>query len=130
MKVVPVVALALVVVTSGAASANQFHEQLARMPDAQRNEVFTEQMRKTAEPPCKVTRFLEIGGNSLFAASIVQRILERLGVALPARQLLAASTIADMAAVITDALAERADGNALDRVLASLHERDTRGESA
>ena len=52
-----------------------------------------------------------------------------LGVALPARQLLTASTIAEMAAVITDALAERTDGNALDRVLVSLQERDTREES-
>ena len=54
--VVPAVALALLAFTSGAASVNQFHERLARPSDAERNEVFTEHMSKTAEGPGKVTR--------------------------------------------------------------------------
>ena len=49
-------------------------------------------------------------------------IQETLGVVLPAGQLLAAPTIAAMAAVITDALVERSDEQALDRVLAHLQE--------
>ena len=55
MKSVPLVALALVALASAAASANPFHERLVRLPDGERNGVFTEQMSKTAEP-CTVTR--------------------------------------------------------------------------
>ena len=73
--------------------------------------------------------FLDIGGNSLRAASIVSRVLEAVGVGLPARELLAASPIGEMAAVITSALVERMDRRLLDRVLDRLQER-VRGSEA
>ena len=56
MKVVPLVALSLLALSSGVASANPYHERLARLPEAERNDAFTEHMSKTPEPPCKVAR--------------------------------------------------------------------------
>ena len=49
---------------------------LARLPEALRNEVFTEHMSKTPEPPCKVVRSFLQGFTGAPAACLERRVRE------------------------------------------------------
>ena len=55
MRVLPLALALLALASANPASANPFHERLARLSDGERNAVFTEHMGKTPEP-CTVTR--------------------------------------------------------------------------
>ena len=65
-------------------------------------------------------RFLELGGDSLRAGQVVSRTLQAFGVQLPGRAFLEAPTVADMATLITQSLAEHAGGEELLGILAEL----------
>ena len=62
--------------------------------------------------------FVELGGTSLVAGRIATLVSERFGVDLPARELLDAPTVADMAVVVTAHLLGRLDPDAAERGLA------------
>jgi acyl carrier protein len=62
--------------------------------------------------------FVELGGTSLVAGRIATLVSERFGVDLPARELLDAPTVADMAVVVTARLLGRLDPEAVERGLA------------
>jgi amino acid adenylation domain-containing protein len=64
--------------------------------------------------------FLDLGGHSLKAAQLVARVRGVLGVAVPLEPLLAASTVARMAVVVTKHLAERAGPGEVERILTQL----------
>ena len=64
--------------------------------------------------------FLELGGDSLLATQIVSRVLERFALLLAPNALLEAGTVADMAAVVLEALAEQVGARALTTALAEL----------
>ena len=63
--------------------------------------------------------FLELGGDSLRAAKVVSRVIERFNVELSTEALFAAPTVAEMAAVVLLAIAEHADEAAIERALAT-----------
>ena len=67
--------------------------------------------------------FLELGGNSLLAARIVTRLLEDFRLDLPPRLLLEADTVAGLATVVTQYLAENLEGAAVERWLAEVEDR-------
>jgi acyl carrier protein len=64
--------------------------------------------------------FLELGGHSLMAARVVSRVRDMFHVELPLRALLEASTIADMAAVISQHQARQIDPGELARLIAEV----------
>jgi acyl-coenzyme A synthetase/AMP-(fatty) acid ligase len=61
--------------------------------------------------------FLDLGGNSLLALALMSRIREELHLDLPAADLLAAGTVAEMAIVVTAALADRLPAAERERLL-------------
>jgi acyl carrier protein len=61
--------------------------------------------------------FLDLGGHSLVAASLVLRIRDRLAVDIPAASLFQASTVAGQAVAILERSAGALPGARLDRVL-------------
>ncbi len=67
--------------------------------------------------------FLDLGGHSLKAAQLVARVRAMLGFEVPFEPLLAASTVARMAVVVTEHLAERAGPGEVARILAQLESR-------
>jgi amino acid adenylation domain-containing protein len=66
--------------------------------------------------------FLDLGGDSLLAAKVVSRVIERFNVELSTEALFAAPTVAEMAAVVLLAVAEHADQAAIERPLANPSE--------
>jgi len=62
--------------------------------------------------------FLELGGHSLLAGQIIALVVRAFGVDLPARLFLEASTVAQMAVVVTQHLAEAMAPDDLERLLA------------
>jgi len=64
--------------------------------------------------------FLDLGGHSLMATQIISRVMDRFRVELPIRSLLEAPTVAEMALVITQNLAEKAGAEDLHSLLAEL----------
>jgi acyl carrier protein len=70
--------------------------------------------------------FVELGGHSLLAARIVTRLLEDFHLDLPPRLLLETDTVAGLATVVTQQLAESRERAAVERWLAEV-ERDPDG---
>ena len=64
--------------------------------------------------------FFDLGGSSLLATRIVSRVINRFRVQLPVQSLFDASTVADMAAVITRNQAEKLGEKDLERMLTDL----------
>ena len=64
--------------------------------------------------------FLELGGDSLLAARIVARLLEGFHLDLPQRLLLETDTVAGLATVVTQHLAEKGKNGAVERWLAEV----------
>ena len=64
--------------------------------------------------------FLELGGHSLLAAQIVTRVHRALQVEVPLRLLLEAPTVAEMALVITQGQAGKAEPQVIEQLLAEL----------
>ena len=64
--------------------------------------------------------FLELGGDSLLAARVVTRLLDGFRLDLPQRLLLETDTVAGLATVVTQHLAERSETAAVERWLAEL----------
>ena len=66
--------------------------------------------------------FLELGGNSLLATQVISRVLNTFQVELPLRSLFDSPAVADMAVVITQNQAQKAEPQDLDRMLAELEQ--------
>ncbi len=64
--------------------------------------------------------FLELGGHSLLATQVISRVLNTFRVELPLQSLFKAPTVADMAVVITQSQAEKAEPDDIERMLAEL----------
>ncbi len=64
--------------------------------------------------------FMELGGDSLRAGQVVSRVLGVLGVDIPLRSLLQASTVADMALAVTQSRAAQKGDTEVASVLAEL----------
>ena len=64
--------------------------------------------------------FLDLGGHSLQAQQIINRVLAEFHVKVPLRSLLESPTVADMAVVITENIAKKAGDEELARMLAEL----------
>ena len=64
--------------------------------------------------------FLELGGHSLLAMQIISRVLDTTQVELPLQTLLQASTVAEMAVVITQSQAEKIVPEEMVQMLAEL----------
>lgn len=73
--------------------------------------------------------FLELGGDSLLATSVISRVLTTFRVELPLRTLFESPTVADMAVAITQALADRLDPADLEHLQATV-KRSPGGEAA
>ncbi|HWO40213.1 MAG TPA: phosphopantetheine-binding protein [Candidatus Eisenbacteria bacterium] len=71
-------------------------------------------------------RFLDLGGHSLRASRIVSRVLERYQLKLPLKVLFDAPTIADMAVILSNRLAE--NNSDQQRVASMLDEIESLGE--
>jgi acyl carrier protein len=63
-------------------------------------------------------RFLDLGGDSLLASRVLARIPAAFGVEPPMRELLAASTVAEMAMVLLTHAAAKVDPETLGRIVA------------
>lgn len=74
--------------------------------------------------------FLDLDGDSLQAAQIVARVLTTYHVQVPLRTLFASPTIAAMAVLVTQALAEQTDPELLAQLLAEVEARITGQEAA
>jgi acyl carrier protein len=74
--------------------------------------------------------FLDLGGDSLRAAKVVSRVIERFNVELSTEALFAAPTVAEMAAVVLLAVAENADQAAIERALANPPSHHSAGGTA
>ncbi len=64
--------------------------------------------------------FHELGGHSLAASQVVSRVIKSFRVELPLKSLFESPTVADMAVVITQSQAKRADEQEIGRMLAEL----------
>jgi len=64
--------------------------------------------------------FLDLGGHSLKATQIISRVIDRFRVELPVKSLLEAPTVAEMAVVITQNQAKKAEKEDVSRTLAEL----------
>jgi len=64
--------------------------------------------------------FLELGGDSLLATRVISRVLPQFQVKLPLRDLLEASTVAEMGEVIVQNHADKVDKQTLQRILVEL----------
>ena len=64
--------------------------------------------------------FLDLGGHSLLATQIISRVIDTFSVEVSSQSFLNAFTVADMAIVLTQSLAEKADRENLDRTLTEL----------
>ena len=64
--------------------------------------------------------FLDVGGHSLKATQIISRVIDRFRVELPVKSLLEAPTVAEMAVVITQNQAKKAEKEDVSRMLAEL----------
>jgi len=70
--------------------------------------------------------FLELGGNSLLASQIISRVIKTFRVELSVQSLFATPTVADMALIITQLAARRADQGEVERMLAELEQQSVR----
>ena len=66
--------------------------------------------------------FLELGGDSLLATRVISRVLPQFQVKLPLRDLLEASTVAEMGEVIVQNHADKVDKQTLQRILVELED--------
>ena len=64
--------------------------------------------------------FLELGGDSLLASLVISRVISTFKVELPLRSLFEAPTVAAMALVIVQSLAQEADQDEIERMLAEV----------
>ena len=64
--------------------------------------------------------FLELGGDSLLATRVISRVINTLQVALPLHSLFELPTVADMAVVLTQSQAQKAEQADMERLLAEL----------
>ena len=64
--------------------------------------------------------FLELGGDSLLAGQVISRVIKTFRVELPLRLLFEAPTVADMAVVIVQHQAKKAEQEDIERLLAEL----------
>lgn len=64
--------------------------------------------------------FLDVGGHSLKATQIISRVIDRFRVELPVKSLFEAPTVAEMAVVITQNQAKKAEKEDVSRTLAEL----------
>ena len=67
--------------------------------------------------------FLELGGHSLLATQVVSRVIGNFRVDVPLRSVFDSPTIADMAVVITQHLANRAEPGRVEQLLSDLETR-------
>ena len=72
-------------------------------------------------------RFLELGGNSLVAMQIMDRVMRAFRVEIPMQSLFAADTVRHMALLVTEQEARRLDGATVERLMTGL-EPSTEGE--
>jgi len=66
--------------------------------------------------------FLELGGDSLLATRVISRVLPQFQVKLALRDLLEASTVAEMGEVIVQNHADKVDKQTLQRILVELED--------
>jgi len=66
--------------------------------------------------------FIELGGHSLLAIQVMARMRDAYQVDLPVELLFKAPTVAVLAEAILEKLAEQADGDALDKMVAELEQ--------
>ena len=64
--------------------------------------------------------FFELGGHSMLATQVISRVINTFEVNVPLRSLFQAPTVADMAVVIVQKRAEKAESKDIDRLLADL----------
>ena len=64
--------------------------------------------------------FFDLGGHSLLATQVISRVINTFGVSVSLRSLFQAPTVADMALIITQKMAENADSKDIDRLLTQL----------